>query len=328
MSSIEVNEAPPESQFWRSIRFQKWLNKRMPPSQQITLHQKNIFILPTRNGLFFVILILFMMLAGINYQNSLIFGLAFLLTSLFMVSILHTYRNLSGLTLKAGQATPAFAGEDAEFDVTLSRQGKRTYEALNLGWNADLMQGADLLDETMVKVRLFVPTQSRGLFNPGRLLIQTHYPVGLFRAWSWIDLNMSTVVYPRPIPAGEVPTATTSTNEGETVHRQGVDDFYGFKAYREGDSLRHIAWKSYARTDDMLVKEFAAFVDRRVWLDWNYFPGMDREARLSRLTYWVIILSKTEDDYGLKLPGLEIPPARGPEHRLKLLKTLALFEAP
>jgi len=322
----DTDKAVPENRLWRSQTFQSWLNRRMPPSNAVTLNQKNIFIFPTRHGIYFVVLVIFMLFAGINYQNSLIFALAFLLLSMFMVSILHTFRNLSGLTLQAGHAKAAFAGENAEFNVRLFRHGKRTYEAVVLGWNQDLLQGADLLDEIDVKVKLFVESQRRGILNPGRLLIQTHYPVGLFRAWSWVDLDMTSVVYPRPIFAGELPIAMSASNEGEMLQKHGVDDFHGLREYQDGDSLRHIAWKSYARTDDLLVKEFAAFVDRRVWLEWDFFPGMDRENRLSRLCYWVLQLSQTTDEYGLRLPGVEIEPGNGPDHKENVLRELALFE--
>jgi hypothetical protein len=43
-----------------------------------------------------------MVMAEINYQNSLAYALAFLLAILFMLSIFYTYRNLAGLTLLAG----------------------------------------------------------------------------------------------------------------------------------------------------------------------------------------------------------------------------------
>lgn len=78
----------------RSERFNRWLNRRMPPANSITLNQRKIFILPTRQGLIFALLVCAMVMAGINYQNSLVFALAFLLASLFMVAMLHTYRNL------------------------------------------------------------------------------------------------------------------------------------------------------------------------------------------------------------------------------------------
>ncbi|MFT5098716.1 MAG: hypothetical protein ACI9HY_000825 [Planctomycetaceae bacterium] len=321
------SDTSPDSRFWRSARFQNWLDKRVPPANSVTLNQKNIFILPTRHGMYFIVLILLMMLAGINYQNSLIFALAFLLISVFMVSILHTFRNMSGLNLQAGHGASIFAGEDAEFSITVSRRGKRTYEALMLGWQTDMMQGADLIDASSCKIKVYVPTKKRGVFNPGRLLVQTYYPVGLFRAWSWVDLDLAAVTYPRPLFAGEIPAAINSTHEGEMARKSGVDDFYGLRDYQQGDPVRHIAWKNYARTGDLHIKEFAAYVDRRVWLEWDSLTGLGREARLSRLTWWVVQISKTTDDYGLRLPGIEIEPERGPEHRSKILNTLALFEA-
>lgn len=312
---------------FKAKRLNQWLNRRMPPANSIELDQRNIFILPTREGLYFLILVALMVLAGINFQNSLIFLLAFLLFSMFMVGMLHTFRNLSGLMLRAGGTRSAFAGEDAEFDVVVCRQGERLYEGIHLGWDPELMADVDLVEDEEVKVRLFAPTTVRGRFNPGRLLIQTYYPLGLFRAWSWVDLDMSVVVFPRPVYAGELPESRSNDDAGEMMKRDGVDDFHGLRDYRDGDPIRHIAWKSFARTDELQVKEFAAFVDRRIWLDWESLPGLDRESRLSRLCYWVLQVAGTNDEYGLRLPGVEIEPARGPAHRDRVLTELALFEA-
>lgn len=311
----------------RSERFNRWLNRRMPPANSITLNQRKIFILPTRQGLIFALLVCAMVMAGINYQNSLVFALAFLLASLFMVAMLHTYRNLSGLSLVAGSTRPAFAGEEAEFTIVLKRLGDRTYESLQLGWNPNLMANANLVKEEEARVRLFVKAKRRGRYNPGRFLLQTLYPLGLFRAWSWIDLDMHTLVYPSPIAGGEIPSTTaTSQEEGELILRDGAEDFYGLREYQPGDAIRHIAWRAYARSETLMTKQFAAYADRRVWLEWDHFPGMDRESRLSRLCYWVLQLNSRNDEYGLRLPGLEIQPGRGEAHRDGVLKALALFE--
>ena len=311
----------------RGERFNRWLNRRMPPANSITLNQRKIFILPTRQGLIFALLVSAMVMAGINYQNSLVFALAFLLASLFMVAMLHTYRNLSGLTLVAGSTRPAFAGEEAEFTIVLKRLGDRTYESLQLGWNPDLMGNANLIEDEEARVRLFVKAKRRGRYNPGRFLLQTFYPLGLFRAWSWIDLDMHTIVYPRPIAGGEIPSTTaTSQEEGELILRDGAEDFYGLREYQPGDAIRHIAWRAYARSETLMTKQFAAYADRRVWLEWDHFPGMDRESRLSRLCYWVLQLNSRNDEYGLRLPGVEVQPGRGEAHRDAVLKALALFE--
>ena len=311
----------------RTERFNRWLNARMPPANSVSLDQRKIFILPTRQGIYFVFLICAMVIAGINYQNSLIFALAFLLFSLFMVGMLHTYRNLSGLTLVAGTSYPAFAGEEAEFTTVLKRRGDRTYESLHLGWNRELTSRAELVQETEVRIRSFVSADKRGRLNPGRIMVQTFYPLGLFRSWSWVDLDMSTIVYPRPIAGGEVPSdKTTSDKEGELVLRDGAEDFYGLREYQPGDSTRHIAWKAYARSETLMTKQYAAYADRRGWLEWDYFAGMDKERRLSHLCYWVLTLHSVNDEYGLRLPGVAIEPGRGESHRDRVLRALALFE--
>ena len=163
--------------------------------------------------------------------------------------------------------------------------------------------------------------------NPGRFLVQTYFPLGLFRSWSWVDLDMNTLVYPRPIAGGEMPSSTTtSQEEGELILKDGAEDFYGLREYQPGDPIRHIAWKAYARSETLMTKQFAAYADRRIWLDWDHFEGMDREARLSRLCHWVLQLNATNDEYGLRLPGLEIDPGRGESHRETVLRALALFE--
>lgn len=63
-------------------RWQRWLNRRIPPASSVELNQRRVFILPTRQGGAFGLALLVMLLAAINYQNSLAYGLTFLLLSL------------------------------------------------------------------------------------------------------------------------------------------------------------------------------------------------------------------------------------------------------
>ena len=88
---------------WYRPRWLRWLKRRIPPSSSVLLDQRRIFIIPSRTGAAFGGAVLLMLLAGINYQNSLAYGLTFFLLAVFVVAILHTYRNLAGLTLQAAQ---------------------------------------------------------------------------------------------------------------------------------------------------------------------------------------------------------------------------------
>ncbi len=311
--------------FWR-VRFDAWLNRRIQPRSRITLNQKRVFIFPTRFGGWLGVLLFSLLVGAINYENSLVFALCFLLASQFVVSVLHTFRNLSGLTIAAGRSEPVFAGEDAPFEVIFSRHGERQYEAIYAGWPDSARQLVDLVDEEEVRVCLYTRAHRRGRMRPGRLLVETFYPVGMLRAWTWLDLGMECIVYPQPLPAGPLPASAAGDEEGEHTAGSGADDYAGIREYRAGDSLRQIAWKSLARGQGLYTKEFEARLDRRQWIDWDYLPAMNTEARLSRMCFWVLELFRERGEYGLRLPGLEIAPDVGPQHRDRCLRALALYQ--
>jgi len=53
--------------------------------------------------------------------------------------------------------------------------------------------------------------------------------------------------------------------------------------------------------------------------------GMSVESRLARLARWVMEADRAGIDFGLSLPGTDIPPGRGSAHRHACLARLALF---
>ena len=108
-------------------RFRQWVNRRIPPAREVTLDQRRIFIFPSRAGFFFGCCLLVMLIAAINFENNLSYGLTFLLATLFIVATLHTYANLSGLTLRALRAEPAFAGQQSEFHLMIERSKQRDH---------------------------------------------------------------------------------------------------------------------------------------------------------------------------------------------------------
>ena len=115
-------------------RVSRWLDRRIPPSAQITLNQRNVFIFPTQTGFVFGGLLLLLILGAINYQASLVYGVAFLLGSMFLMTILYTFRNLSGLTLELVNKRPGFVGEDIEFTLQVVRPKGRGREVRQRCW--------------------------------------------------------------------------------------------------------------------------------------------------------------------------------------------------
>ncbi|BFM15380.1 DUF58 domain-containing protein [Maricurvus nonylphenolicus] len=318
------------SDFYRQ-RFWRWVSRRLQPQRKVTLDNKKLFIFPSKAGFGFLGFAALLWLVGTNYENNLILGLAFTLTALFVVTILHTFSNLSGLQLEFVSSSSVFLGDDGEVELLLQRPmqkgGKsQGYENILVGFPTGGQTITDLIEDDQVRIKAFVPTCQRGWFNPGRLLVESRFPFGIIRCWTWLDMDMQILVYPQPLAAGKPPPSEVSGDEGEFHCEHGAEDFYGFKSYQPGESLKQIAWKQYARGGDLYTKEYATHRDQHLWLDWDSLEGMGREERLSRLCFWVLEISKTQQEYGLRLPGVEIVPGTGLPHKQAVLKALALFE--
>lgn len=303
----------------------RWISRRAPRSRAITLNHSRLFILPTRAGLGFLLVITLLWLLATNYENNLVFALTFLLVSVFVVLPVHTFANLTGLRLRLLGTSPAFAGDYAEAQINVCRAGKREREWIQLSWPPEEGTYVDLCGQASKDIRITMPVVERGRIQAPRLRIESRFPLGLFRCWSRIDLDVEFLVYPRPVSPGPLPLGATQA-EGEFGEvRRGGDDFSALKLYQPGDSLRHLAWKQYAAGRDLYSKDYESRTDMRLWLDWEILDGRDVETRLSNLCHWVLQAEKQNIDYGLRLPGVSIEPAQGPVHRQQVLQALALF---
>lgn len=294
----------------------------------MVLAQSNLFVFPSPAGFLFLLLLLGLLLGGINYENNMLFLTAFLLGSLFVIAILHTFGNMAGLTLRAGHAQPVFAGHDARFDLALRGSAKGFHDSIWLQWPGSDFTQASVTAHNEIILHLHVPAERRGWFHPGRLLVQSWYPLGLIRVWSRIDLDTRCLVYPRPVAAPPLPETYGHDQHGEPVQADGGEDFSGFRRYQQGDPLRHVAWKAVAKGGPLLTKQYSDLAERRTWLDWDSLraiPGI--EKRLSILCYWVLQFDAQGREYGLRLPGVEIEPGSGAQHKELVLRQLALFNS-
>lgn len=298
---------------------------RGPERGTIVLVQRRVFILPTRQGLLFAGVILLMLIGSVNYDLSLGFILAFLLGATGIQSMLHTFRNLANLRIAPGKVQAVFAGELAQFQIRIGNQARVHRHSIGITRDRKTAVYIDAPPGEEAVATVAVPATRRGWLRPGRLTLFTFFPVGLFRAWSYADLDMHALVYPAPATPGlALPLPAAGSGDGG-VHGHGHDEFSGLRPYRPGDSPRHIAWKAVARDDTLLTKQFTGRADAELWLDWNFLPpSMDIENRIAHLTRWVLDADGAGLAYGLRLPGLELPIANGSAHRSECLRTLAL----
>ena len=297
---------------------------RAPESPPVTLVQRRIFILPTRQGYSFAFAVLVLLVASINYALALGFVLTFTLVSMAGVAMLHTWRNLAHMKLRPGRCDSIFAGETAQFAITLETPSATRFAIAVRRRDGDPVY-ADVIPHGTTAITVPVATPRRGVLRCGRLEIFTRYPVGLFHAWSYVDFDLKAIVYPRPDPEAGAPPMHSKSDTEEGIPVAGDEEFNLLRTYRAGDAPKLIAWKALARERGLLTKEFSAMASSELWLDWDDARAPDTESRLSVLSQWVIQAERFGQGYGLRIPGVSIPPDRGEAHRTRCLEALALF---
>lgn len=307
-----------------------------PETGSVRPEQSRIHVLPTSHGIVFGLLLLLMLAGSINYNLSLGYILTFLLGAMSVMSGLHTYQNLAGLSVRSGRPEGVFAGQEACFPVHIQNVGNtsRYSIALQLTGHPDsTVHYHDVAAGNPSPAEIRLPATARGLLSPGSIRLSTTFPSGLFRAWSDISTDMYCMVYPVPEPADSTPLPSplrqaAGSHTGNPI--AGADDFAGLRPYHAGDSPRHIAWKLLAREQALQTKQFSDDNRYELLLDWQdpliTVYASDTEARLSRLARWVLEAESRQLHYGLRLPAQTLPPGNGMAHRHQCLTMLALSQ--
>jgi uncharacterized protein (DUF58 family) len=313
-------------QYSQAYNFFQWVLRRHAPEPGVVfLSQRRVYILPTRHGLTFGAAVVLMLTGSINYTLSLGYILTFLLAGLGIVSILHTFRNLAHLYVSAGRVASVFAGDTAKFELVLENRSEFDRHSLDLLCR-EATADCDAPARARCPVVLPLKTEKRGWLQLDRVTIATTFPLGLMRAWSYVQPDMRALVYPRPDTA-PLPPPQSDAETGDAVSAgAGTDDFAGLRPYQASDSPRHVAWKTSARSELLLTKLFSGRAASELWFEWERLPAnMHAEARLSRLARWVLLAEEQGLTYGLKLPGLTVPLGEGFPHRERCLKELAIY---
>ena len=304
-----------------------WMEDRFPESKQITLGLRRIFVIPTKVSLALLVTLMVLFLMAINFQNSLIYALAFWLLALIVITIFFTYRNLSNLTIRTIQSSACFVGEKAVFELEVSCPENQKKSAISLGWKHQDLALVNLQNHHSVHIKLSHSTKTRGRFKPERLNIFTTYPIGLVVAWSYAMLDMESIVYPEPLLQESLEDGQSKSDEAEKGHEiaRGSTDFSGIREYQNGDSPKHIHWGAYAKTGKAYTKTFVDYANQDIWLDWDALSLTGVEIKLSHLSAKVLQYHQEQQTYGLKIPGKTIQSATGEAHKTICLTALALY---
>ena len=309
------------------FNFQRFFVGEGPLQSPYLLTHRRVYILPTKQGFAFAILLLVMLLGSINYSNSLGYFLTFLLASLIQVTIFYTYNNLLKLSFGPAICQPVFAGDDASFKVQVNNLKNKTRFSINAFSTQCLQSTIDINENSISTIKIKHIFEKRGLIPLPRFTVESRFPFGLFRAWTHIQFDQDQLVYPKPSPLAALPYKTSGLSEGVKQLLLGTDDFKGLRSYIEGDPLQHLHWKSFARHQTLQTKEFSSSTSEDLWLNYSETTATGLELKLSQLTRWVLLAEEQGINYGLRLPNVTINPEHNQKHFKECLKQLALYKA-
>lgn len=283
-----------------------WFAKRAPKSDSTTLNLRNVYIFFSREGMLFAVLLMITFIAGVNYGNNLVLGLCFYLISIWLISFHVTFAHISGLQVHLLEVTIAQAGQPVFVTLQLKSESRAPRRQLVLSFDksSDKVVLTRLQDELIV--RLAVETKRRGRLELPRLRIQTVYPLGIMRAWSYVNFARNAWVYPKPLAFDWQEHYLAAKLEDLPIgkqynHNQGQDDFDRLDNYIIGESLSRVSWAHVARGQGMFTKHFANPLGHDLRLDYADMPAIDHEQKLAQLAFGVITLSQLGSSFHLRL---------------------------
>lgn len=347
--SASKGEQPETSNIFQRLspraRVREWMFARLPRSDQLTLTQGNVYILPSRAGWAMLATLIVLLIAAINYQLNLGYLLTFLLAGSAAASMVVGHNNLRGLQLSlSGAGTQGnasggcFAHAPCPMHISLhnARRSRRwgiglaLHQTRQSADHSDAWTWIDIPEQGSTAVQLSFMPARRGRQELPSISILTRYPLGAFRVWALWRPQTLVWVYPAPeTHAPPLPAASPEAGGRSSAQARSGDEFDGVRSYQNGDPLKLVVWKkaaqSFAAGGHQLVSRDRPMAHHhRLWLDVRQTGLADHEARLSRLAAWVLMAQQQGRTWGLRLPGgQEIAPASGAQHATRCLEALA-----
>lgn len=267
--------------------------------------QRGHRIVPTLPGTLLIGLSVGIGTAAYNSSNNILFITLSLLLACLILSGVLSWLNLRGVTWRLGLGGPLRAGHELVVALDLrNRKGflptyglwfdlmARTVEAgvvqraesTVTGRGLDLKEMMAKADAAITQGRLALRTrleptgetrlewmckpERRGRFRVELAGVGSLFPFGFLKKEIGTEVVAETVVWPAPVEyQRHAATVSRRPAVGERVPRAGTGgDLHALRRYAVGDSHRLIHWKASARTQTLLVRQFAAENAEGFWL--------------------------------------------------------------
>jgi uncharacterized protein (DUF58 family) len=182
--------ARPATGLWRIARIRAWWDARHPPADSLLLTQRNVYILPTRGGWLWALLVLMLLVGAINYQLNLGYLLCFVLAGVALVSMHSCHATLRGLRLQLAAPEPVHAGQNADLVVSLTAERGGRGARFGIGIRLDLQVAPAQPSApwwAIWRSRAAPSSPTPGTL-PGAQPTALSTPLPDTAAWTWLDV--------------------------------------------------------------------------------------------------------------------------------------------
>ena len=296
-------------------------------------------IYPTRFGLAYMGFVVLVFLLGTNYQNNIILLLSYLLASLFISVMLHSFYNFSQLRFYSMAKQQGYADETLYFPIKITAE--KTHYDLNIHFTDGTLDShlakVSQCQQGSQEINLDYKSSKRGKHQLGRVTIFSEYSLGLFKSKTVLDFGHYAIIYPKAksLIAGQYQLSTQpdepSIDSYQTDNMVGTDDFSELKSFVRGESRARTAWKQLAKGQGHYSKHYQASQGKLQWLKLNEMPSNELETQLAYLSFLIGELTAKNQTFGLELApepannSMNVPPNSGYMHQQACLTALALY---
>lgn len=265
----------------------------------LSVNWRGVFVLPTRHGYMVAFAILGVFAIGVRIQNNMLLLMAIALFVIFMFSLIWSATNLDALSFRVVGKPQILAGQ--AFQITVMPKGR---SRLNDVWlrsvNASEQRRA-ILAATDSQFLIGYAPDRRGLQSLPPIMVETRFPFGVARAWTYIS-GGKVLVAPQPDYAG----CRSYFQLGHHAHAADLAGEYGadgLDSWQPGTPLNRISWKHFAASDRLLQKSGEEGGANTLYFSYQQVAHLGHEAALSVLCAAVLQAANLRQNFHLQLPN-------------------------
>ncbi len=323
---------------WWQAKQSAWMRKRIAPGAH-TLGKRSIFILPTRQGVYLAFFLLAMLLACINYNLSLGYMLTFFVFSVALGAMHRTHQNVLGLRCEVLPCEPLFSGDTPALRVNLNNPSALLKHAVHLSTKPASKAAISVQSsiDSAAQTRLELPLQGlrRGIHALPALEISSAYPLGLWRAWSYVFPQGEVTVYPQPqspLPTLQpLPAQSAAAPLQIAANRDTQGDAVSHIESADAATAQTIHWASLAKGQlAQRILDSDTPLSNGVLIRLAGCTVVGLEAQLSQLCFAIQHCQANTVPFVLQLGGVNYPTSEqadtSPAHVQQCLQALAAYE--